>query len=181
VKRERRRIGLLGILLPTLLTAALGITVVTVSASTTPATRTVAFDPHAPVAHLDTLRMVMGGMKVVGWAYDPDALSKPLVITANVDHKQATATTAEVARTDFAKLHPKAGPDHGFNFFVPVPEGNHLVCIWAVNVGAGTNYKIGCAQQNFDYGPIGSLDSVRASPGHLSVRGTPRSSRSPSS
>jgi hypothetical protein len=171
VKVGRRHPGLLGTVLPAILTAAAGITVIAVSASTTPATRTAAFDPHAPVAHLDTFAMRMGGMRIAGWAYDPDALTTPLIITANVDHKQAAATTANLARPDFAKQYPKAGPDHGFDFFVPVPEGNHLVCTWAVNVGAGTNYKIGCTQQVFSYGPIGSLDSVNLTPGHISVRG----------
>jgi hypothetical protein len=171
VKPDRRRAGLLGTVLPAVLTTIAGLAVVVVSASTTPAGRAASFTDHSPLAHLDGFAMRMGGLRLTGWAFDPDALTTPLIITANVDHKQAAATTANVARTDVATQYPKAGPDHGFNFFVPVPEGLHLVCVWAVNVGAGTNYKIGCTTQTFDYGPIGSLDSVNPTPGHIGVRG----------
>ena len=158
-------------MLPAVLTTVAGLTVVLTSASTTPATRATNFTDRAPLGSLDRWVSRPGGLRAIGWAFDPDAQTTALRIPAYVDHTWTTGGIANLARPDVATAHPKAGPNHGFNFFIPIPEGKHGVCVWARNIGAGSNFRLGCTTRTFDYGPFGSFDSLTTKPGHLAVRG----------
>ena len=171
MNRGRRRVGLLGTVLPAILTTVAGATVVLTSPSTTPATRPADFTDRSPLGALTSFVVKPGGMQAVGWDFDPDAKTTPLRTAAYVDHKWVAGTTADLARTDVATTYPNAGPNHGFNFLVPVPEGQHLVCLWARNLGTGTDHQLGCTTKTFDYGPVGSFDKVSSTPGHVWVRG----------
>jgi hypothetical protein len=168
----RRRLWRWGTVLPAVLTTLVstGAVAVVASAPSQPA-RAVSFADGTPVGELDHLYNRPGGVRAIGWDIDPDALTSPVRTNARVDGAYVTGMSANLARPDIGTLHPKAGPDHGFSFFVPVPEGEHRVCIRAHNIDRGTNYSLGCVTRTFDYGPFGSLDQVTTTPGHLYVRG----------
>ena len=157
--------------LPAVLTTLAGLGAVAVVHSTPPPTRAASFADRSPLGAVDHLRTRPGGVRAVGWDFDPDAKTTPLHTTAAVDHTRVAGTIADLERTDVATDYPKAGPDHGFSFFAPVPEGKHLVCIRARNIDQGSDYRIKCVTRTFDYGPFGSLDTVATTPGHLTVKG----------
>jgi hypothetical protein len=171
VNRGRRRVGLLGTVLPAVLTTVAGVAVIVTSVSTQPAARPANFTDRSPLGVLEHLYDRPGGVRAVGWAFDPDAKSTALRIPAYVDHTWTTGAAADLPRPDVAAAHPSAGPNHGFNYFVPIPEGQHVVCVWARNIAKGANFQLGCETKVFDYGPEGAYEKLTSTPGHISVQG----------
>ena len=171
MKRGGRRIGLLGTVLPAVLTTVAGVTVVLVSSSTTPAARIANFTDRSPLGAQSDFYVRPGGMRAAGWAFDPDSPHTALTVYAQVDGATKASVTADDPRSVLATLHPNAGIDHGYNLVVPVPEGQHTVCVFARNVSKGSDYRLGCRSQVFDYGPLGSFDKLSSTPGKIHVRG----------
>jgi hypothetical protein len=167
----RRSIWRLGTVLPAVLTTIAGTAVIAVVASAPPATRATSFADGTPVGELEHTWNRPGGVTVVGWDIDPSDKTAPVRTNARVDGEYAAGVFANLPRPDLLTSYPKSGPNHGFSFFVPVPEGTHTVCVRAKNVGKGTNRVLGCVTRTFDYGPYGALDVLATTPGHLTVKG----------
>jgi hypothetical protein len=160
----------LSTVLPAVLSAVAGVAVVAV-VGTGSAQSASAASVTDPVAKLVQMYRTPGGARVIGWDYDPNSPKSAVHTYATVDHKVVNSTTANIPRSDVKQLHPSAGPNHGFNWFVPVPQGVHLLCISAQNIGKGANHLIVCVRADFEYGPLGSLESVTAAHGALDVKG----------
>jgi hypothetical protein len=168
---RRRSAWRLGIVLPAVL-----VTVVTVTGAgvvrSNPQTAAAATVPGTPIGTVIRLGSPAGGLHPVGWVFDPDARKAVVRVNARMDGGQWVAgMNANIPRDDVAEAHPVAGPDHGFSFFVPVPEGEHRVCVRAANIDAGSNLVMKCVPRTFDYGPVGAIDSITTEPGHVVVRG----------
>lgn len=117
---------------------------------------------NMPFGNFEVAQSSSGGVRVRGWAIDPDT-------GASIDVRVSvggTVTTvrANVSRPDVAAAYPSSGPLHGFDAVVPgVYPGS--ACVTLVNVGVGSNTDLGC--RAIDAGgspPFGSLDSVTAAP-----------------
>jgi hypothetical protein len=114
---------------------------------------TVASDDD-PKGHLDSVASPQPGqLRISGWAFDPNAPTQPLAIRAYVGGKpgQRGAAPYELgpvavqARSDVVLSHPSAGPAHGFDVSFPVVASRRQrVCVYAVNVGAGSDKALGC-------------------------------------
>ena len=139
--------------------------------STPPASAPVSFADGTPIGTLDKLVANPGGLRAVGWAFDPNDKTAAARVNARVDGDFVAGMAADIPRDDVAAAYPKAGANHGFNFFVPVPEGEHTVCIRVKNVGDGSNLTLNCVTKTFDYGPRGALETLATQPGHLVVSG----------
>lgn len=120
-----------------------------------------------PIGSLDS---VVGGvetLRAVGWAYDADAATGPVTVHVYVDGGFAGAVTADSTRADVAAAVSGAGPAHGFSWSAGATAGQHTVCLYAINVGAGTrNPTLGCRTVTVteaDHRPTGTVDSVVAS------------------
>ncbi len=94
-----------------------------------------------------------GQVRVAGWTFDPNAPAQPLAIRAYVGGKQGRrgaapyelGPVAAQARSDVALSHPTAGPAHGFDVSFPVVASRRQrVCVYAVDVGAGSDKALGC-------------------------------------
>ncbi|MGH9244852.1 MAG: hypothetical protein ACRD29_11145, partial [Acidimicrobiales bacterium] len=113
-----------------------------------------------PFGHLDLVRRVPGGLRVAGWAIDPDTAA-PIsvhVYAAGVAH----GTSANRSRPDVGARYPAYGPDHGFDLTVPIGLGGVRVCAYGINVGRGThNPLIGCHTVVVSNLPFGHIDLVR--------------------
>ena len=171
IRHGRRSIWRIGTVLPAVLTTVVAIAAGGVIRSAPPAVSAVSFSDGTPIGTLDRLDANAGGVRAVGWAFDPNDKTAAARINARVDGDYAAGMNANLPRDDVATAYPKAGANHGFNFFVPVPEGEHTVCIRVKNVGDGANLSLKCLTRTFDYGPRGSVDSLTTQPGHLVVRG----------
>jgi hypothetical protein len=118
-----------------------------------------------------------GQVRVAGWTFDPNAPTQPLAIRAVVGGKQGRrgavpyqlGPVAVQARSDVAISHPVAGPAHGFDVSFPVvASGPQRVCVYAVDVGPGSDKALGCRRVGIRV-PI-SLSRIRGTRKALRVR-----------
>jgi Domain of unknown function (DUF1906) len=94
-----------------------------------------------------------GQVRIVGWAFDPNAPGKPLSIRAYLGGRSGEdgasryelGPVAAQERTDLALLHPQAGVSHGFDASFPVVgSGRQRLCIYALDIGRGSDRLLGC-------------------------------------
>jgi hypothetical protein len=93
---------------------------------------------------------------------DPNAHDS-LDVHTYVDGVFAGVTHATGVRPDVAAAVPQFGPAHGFTLMLHLFPGPHSVCVYGINVGAGTNALIDCVNTTVSNAPFGALDgTVRA-------------------
>jgi hypothetical protein len=128
--------------------------------------------PRLPFGHLDVAAPSVRGIRVRGWAIDPDTAG-PIAIHVYVGSRLMGIGTADVPRADIAGLYPGWGPDHGFDFYVGgVVAGTHPVRVYAINAGGGGNPLLGSAQVTVRSGqPFGSFDIASRVSGGVRVAG----------
>ena len=116
-----------------------------------------------------------GQVAISGWAFDPNAPHKQVSIRAYVGGKagEGEATRFELGpiasqeRSDLAATYPRAGPGHGFEASFPVVgSGRQTVCVYALDIGAGSDRLLGCR----DIGVPVPISLLRAKPGGNAVR-----------
>ena len=125
-----------------------------------------------PVGALDQATSAPGGVRVKGWALDPDTASS-IDVHVYVDGVFKTATTANGSRPDVGAFFRGYGDNHGYEISIGgLPAGNHTVCTYSINQGVGTNRLIACATAATGTGPpFGSFDSVTRAAGGVHVVG----------
>ena len=99
----------------------------------------------SPVGRIDDVRQVPGGLRVTGWALDPDT-ADPVDVHLYVDGVGRANVVASVARPDIAQAFRGWGEAHGFDATIPLAPGGHEVCAFAINAGAGATTSLGCRQ-----------------------------------
>ena len=104
--------------------------------------RTVVVPDTSPFGSLDAVTGAPGGVRVKGWAIDPDTTS-PIQVHVFVDGVSSTIL-ADKSRPDVGAAFPSAGSNHGYAATIGTAPGNHSVCAWALNVGGGGNRLLGC-------------------------------------
>lgn len=105
--------------------------------------RSVAIDPNSFGA-LDSVQPAPGGVRVSGWAIDPD-LASAISVHVYVDNRFAGSISANSRRDDVGSLFPSWGSSHGFDGVVATSPGSHQVCAYAIDAaGGGTNSLLGC-------------------------------------
>jgi hypothetical protein len=122
-----------------------------------------------PWGSLDVLARVPGGVRVSGWAIDPDTTTS-ISVTVRVNG-QATTIATDVPRPDVAAVYPGYGEVHGFDRVVPAPVGTYSVCVTAENTGPGTSTPLGCRTVTVSNDPLGSLDVVQTTHNNINVAG----------
>ncbi len=105
--------------------------------------RTVVVPGGNPFGSLDAAVGGAGRATVSGWTIDPDTTA-PIDVHVYVDGAFAGLVTAGSARPDVGNVFPVYGPNHGYGVTVPAARGTRQVCVWAIDVGVGTNPLIGC-------------------------------------
>jgi hypothetical protein len=106
-----------------------------------------------PVGRLEAVTSAADGkVRIRGWAFDRDAPTAPLVVRAYIGGPHGTPGVqvtslgeADGNRPDVAAAYPSAGPGHGFDATISTSKrGSQSVCVYAMNVGAGSNTLLGC-------------------------------------
>ncbi|MEB0203635.1 hypothetical protein QN345_11155, partial [Cryobacterium sp. 10I1] len=125
----------------------------------------------SPFGVVDSITASPGNFRVSGWAIDPDT-SAPVAVHVYVG-SVGTAFSADLVRNDVAAVYTGLGSNHGFDVTVPVTsEGPNTVCIYAINVGPGSNVQLGCRSITAMSGsPIGSIDGIKGVTGGVNVSG----------
>ncbi|MFE4469954.1 hypothetical protein ACFRFH_14170 [Leifsonia sp. NPDC056824] len=138
---------------------------------------TVTEQGRPPIGNLENISVASDGtVSVSGWALDPDTVAS-IPVHVYIDGA-GTALTADGTRADVARVYPAYGSWHGFSAQLKAGGGNHTVCVYAINTGAGGNVVLGCKGVAVptviaDQGrpPIGNLDSVQAVAGGIRTTG----------
>jgi hypothetical protein len=112
-----------------------------------------------PGGNLDLVARAPGGIRVAGWALDPNTAGATAVdVYVN---GVGTRTIANTDRPDVGAMAPDYGPAHGYDITVPAASGWYQVCAYAINLGAGTtNPQLGCRTVVVSDQPMGSLDGA---------------------
>ena len=123
-----------------------------------------------PFGALESVTASTDGVRLVGWAIDPDTAA-PIHVNAYVD-EYGFDTVANVDRPDIAAAHPAYGGAHGFDLTIPFGRGVHTVCAYAINATPGsTNAQLGCRTVEIGRAPSGTLEVAEAGPKAVRVRG----------
>jgi cell wall-associated NlpC family hydrolase len=168
-RAARRAPRLLVLLVPALLLVA---TLAPIGAAADP------IGSHDPIGAVEGVRTITGGIQVSGWAADPDDLADNVTAYGLVDGHIVTRSVTNVARLYISHLHD-TGPTPGFNFAIPVPSGNHGVCIAVQNVGSGLSTVLRCiatplgriVTSTSAHNPQGVVSAVSATTNSLTVSG----------
>jgi hypothetical protein len=132
-----------------------------------------------PIGNAELIKASADGISVGGWAIDPDTrASIPVHVYVGA---AGTAYVANKDRPDIGAAYPTYGSAHGFSEKVAAKPGNHRVCIYAINTGAGGHTLLKCQDVTVpqptvvlpDRGraPVGNLEVVTVSAGTLTVAG----------
>ncbi|MCW2576468.1 MAG: hypothetical protein JWR66_2498 [Modestobacter sp.] len=125
-----------------------------------------------PEGSLESVTSADGQYTVNGWAFDRTDPTQSVTAHVYLDGAFAAATTADTSRPDVDTVFG-VGSRHGFSVSVPTWLGAHEVCVYLLNVGGSVNPQIGCrVVVNVDaHVPVGTLDTVVAAPGTVTVTG----------
>jgi Glycosyl hydrolases family 18 len=110
-----------------------------------PPRRNLPLGSRSPSASLDVVAPISCGVRVSGWAIDPNT-DAPINIrvTVRVKAKTNTFTIAASERRDDVNQIFGRGWQHGFDISLPSAAGPARVCVTALNVGPGRNRLLGC-------------------------------------
>lgn len=128
---------------------------------------------HAPFGSLDVNAQSGAGIRVAGWAIDPDTTA-PVDVTVKVEGQAVRTVRADVVRPDVGAAFPGRGSAHGFDLTVPdLGPGKRQVCVWVADVGVGGDVRVlGCRDIFITVDPFGSIDGVSGRPdGTIRVSG----------
>lgn len=124
----------------------------------------------SPIGSYDQLRVDPFGLHVSGWAIDPDTAA-PVTVHVYVDGAFAATRVASRPRPDVGAAFAGYGAMHGYEVSVAVTPGDHTVCTYGLDLGAGAgNVLIGCGDASYG-GAIGALDSALGAAGAITVSG----------
>ena len=127
--------------------------------------------PVNPLGSIDVLEALPGSVHIGGWAFDPDSRD-PSQIAVYLNGV-GTTFTANNPRPDVDTAFGGVGANHGYDVTVPVAAaGPQQVCVYALNIGPGTNTLINCIALTVRGGsPFGSVDGIVAIGGSVTVSG----------
>ena len=138
---------------------------------------TVQTGPDDPKGNFEAMSQVSAGVRLTGWALDPDTSN-----SIEVDVYEGTccanprgAFMANLSRPDVGSAYPGYGDNHGFDITLALPEGltgSKTYCVYAINVGAGSvSPQLGCRTVTFNWNPIGNFENIRRVPGGVHLTG----------
>jgi len=111
-----------------------------------------AADGASPFGSMDSVSIdSQGRMTVAGWTIDPDTAA-PVEAHLYVDGR-GVPSVANIRRDDVGAAYPQYGANHGYEISIGVEPGRHSVCVFGINVGAGSNTLLQCRDTS-SYGSI---------------------------
>ncbi|HEY3725270.1 MAG TPA: glucosaminidase domain-containing protein [Acidimicrobiia bacterium] len=121
-----------------------------------------------PVGNIEVVQRTPAGVHIRGWTVDPSK-SNPTAVDVYVNGVGFARTIANHSRPDVSAAFAAAGADHGFDTTLPIEGGQ--VCLYAINIGAGTrNPLLGCrtvAGPN----PSAHIEGISRQPDGLHLQG----------
>lgn len=147
----------------TLLAAGLVTSALAASALTTTAAGAVT--SGVPFGALDSVHSGSTGVRVTGWAIDPDTYD-PMPVSIMSDGHILATVKAKLPRADVAHDYGKFGANHGFSATYVLASGTHQICARARNVtktghdSTGSDKTVGCQTIRVVTNPAGQVDAI---------------------
>ncbi|TFD86272.1 hypothetical protein [Cryobacterium serini] len=133
--------------------------------------QTVVVPDESPSGKFTELYSTPAGFYVAGWAVDPDALNRSVVMDVQIDG-QWQAWPADVPSQAASNAYPGAGLNHGFSKIVAASIGSHTICVYLRNLNLGSAASLGCRTINvLDTPAQGSLQTLTAGNAAVSLTG----------
>jgi len=131
------------------------------------------FSNPNPFGALQYVTAYPNGVRLQGWAVDPDRRTTSLTVQSWVDGVYVNSATANVYRSDIASDLPGYGGYHGFSFTLAASGGTHSFCVRAVNVAYGTvNTQLpSCISFTVPVNPVGAISGYTRVPGGITLTG----------
>ena len=125
-----------------------------------------------PVGEVTTWTPTARGVRVEGWALDPDT-EGAVIVRVKAGAQLAARITTDRRSDDAAARHPGWGSVHGFEVDVALPAGEHDICVAVNNVGPGAHRTIACRTVAVPGGgdPVGAVTLWRATATGAQVSG----------
>lgn len=125
----------------------------------------------SPIGSVENMQAVPGGVGIWGWTVDTDT-SGPIGLHVYIDGAFAGSGNADQTWPGVAARFG-LGDKHGFALTIPASAGVHRVCVYGLNVGAGTtNTELGCATVRTGGGdPVGAVENAQPQPGGIGIWG----------
>lgn len=123
--------------------------------------------PNLPVGDI-ALQREPGGVRVYGWATDPDTSA---ALAVHVYGGTGEATSSNPLVGVYADQYRSDVGNHAFSAFFTVGAGQHTFCAYGINVGLGQNRRFDCASITVISSPVGNLESVQRVPGGVQLSG----------
>jgi len=129
--------------------------------------------PGTPEGNLASVTPVDGGVRIDGWAVDPDAPTAVVALSIQFGNNWFVAY-ADKEGEDLSSRFPGSGTRHTFSATLPAVPGSYSMCIYPVNAGgAGASGTMGCTAVVVPPPPLplGAIDSATVSNGVVSFSG----------
>lgn len=124
----------------------------------------------SPIGAVENMQPAPGGIGIWGWVVDTDT-ADPIMVHVYVDGVMVQGSAANQPWPNVASRFG-LGDNHGFALTVPAAPGDRRVCIYAINVGSGSNTELNCSVVRAGGGnPVGSVENIQPQPGGLGVWG----------
>jgi hypothetical protein len=107
---------------------------------------------------------------VTGWSYDRNSSGSALKIVVNNNGKLAAYGYTKVPRADVNRTYAVTGL-HGFSLAVHLVHGRNNICVYAINLGPGSNRNLGCHSVTVTGSPVGALDPLKLQANKVTVTG----------
>lgn len=126
---------------------------------------------NEPMGDLNKVTVSGTSIRLEGWTVDPDT-AQSTEVHVYVDDGWGGAYLADVPRPDVAAVFPGKGDRHGFDITLRAAAGMRKICVYAMNLGAGSvNPQIACRDVLVGSPPIGNVDSATKVADQLRVAG----------
>ncbi|WP_092556530.1 hypothetical protein [Herbiconiux ginsengi] len=130
----------------------------------------------SPVGTIDSATATLTTATISGWTFDPET---PLPVDVHV-YVNGTYLTgsfggifrAQSPRPDVQAAYPTYGANHGYVITLPMPTATTQFCLYAINLGQGSNTTLGCRTVSKPTGPpIGNIESATLTNNTVSLQG----------
>ncbi|HSW36745.1 MAG TPA: CHAP domain-containing protein [Candidatus Saccharimonadales bacterium] len=124
--------------------------------------------PNDPYGHIDAVKRIPGGLRVEGWALDPDDPSKSIDVHVYTGQGYVDPNhfkgwfNANMRRDDLADR----GTYHGFVYDFLTEDAETRLCLYGINIGAGSlNRRFDCNTPAISGTAIGNFERIFRVPG----------------
>ncbi|RWZ46364.1 hypothetical protein ELQ90_15040 [Labedella phragmitis] len=133
--------------------------------------RTVSPMSGPPVGGFTLAQVEPGGVRLTGWALDPDTLA-PATVAVQYRGQRVGTLTANTSSSGIDTGYPSYGTNRGFSGLVALPASTGELCLTVVNVLVGKDKSLGCRTVTvFGDSPIGKVEAVNEGPTSVRVTG----------